>query len=214
MLLTLQPGRSLGDAQVRAIRHLVASSVPGMAVEQVSVIDQSGTLLSSGEGSENALLDLQRQLESRYREALIGLLAPVLGRDNFSVEVNAEIDASESQATRESFPEESRALMQSAMAASKIRMTRMLVGIKIAPIIACNRYNSVPVDREQMLLPAKFDYCQLRSGAYRQDLNDLDRSGLGGAAGGPELEPLHQPQRSKRKAADQRQQQHHAQQIF
>lgn len=110
VLLTLQPGRSLGDAQVRAIRHLVASSVPGMAVEQVSVIDQSGTLLSSGEGSENALLDLQRQLESRYREALIGLLAPVLGRDNFSVEVNAEIDASESQATRESFPEESRAL--------------------------------------------------------------------------------------------------------
>lgn len=110
VLLTMQQGRSLGEAQVRAIRHLVASSVPGMPVEQVSVIDQSGALLSGMENGDSALLDLQGRIEARYREALIGLLTPVLGRDNFSVEVNADVDVSESQSTRESFPENSRAL--------------------------------------------------------------------------------------------------------
>lgn len=110
VLLTLQQGRSLGEAQVRAIRHLVASSVPGLSAEQVSVIDQSGALLSGIESANSALLDLQSRIEARYREALVSLLTPVLGRDNFSVEVNAAVDASESQATRESFPEDSRAL--------------------------------------------------------------------------------------------------------
>jgi flagellar M-ring protein FliF len=110
VMLTLQQGRSLGEAQVRAIRHLVASSVPGMAVEQVSVIDQSGALLSGIDSANSAMLDLQTRIEARYREALVGLLTPVLGRENFSVEVNADVDPSESQATRETFPEESRAL--------------------------------------------------------------------------------------------------------
>lgn len=110
IMLTLQQGRTLGEAQVRAIRHLVASSVPGLSVEQVSVIDQSGSLLSGVESSNSALLDLQSRIEARYREALVSLLTPILGRDNFSVEVNADVDASESQATRERFPEDGRAL--------------------------------------------------------------------------------------------------------
>lgn len=110
VMLTMQQGRSLSEAQVQAIRHLVASSVPGMAADQVSVVDQSGALLSSVESGNSALLDLQTRIEQRYREALISLLVPVLGRENFSVEVNADIDPSESQATRESFPEDARVL--------------------------------------------------------------------------------------------------------
>lgn len=110
VMLTLQQGRTLGEAQVRAVRHLVASSVPGMTADQVSVIDQSGSLLSATANADTALLDLQLRMEARYREALISLLTPILGRDNFSVEVNADVDASESQATRESFPEDGRVL--------------------------------------------------------------------------------------------------------
>lgn len=110
VMLTLQQGRTLGEAQVRAVRHLVASSVPGMTADQVSVIDQSGSLLSATANADTALLDLQLRMEARYREALISLLTPILGRDNFSVEVSADVDASESQATRESFPEDGRVL--------------------------------------------------------------------------------------------------------
>lgn len=159
VLLTLQQGRSLGEAQVRAIRHLVASSVPGMPVEQVSVIDQSGALLSGVENGDSALLDLQGRIEARYREALIGLLTPVLGRDNFSVEVNADVDVSESQSTRESFPENSRALTREEGSNSRsnnagtpaMGIGAVLVSM-MAPEIAAQALADLPADRQADLL--------------------------------------------------------------
>jgi flagellar M-ring protein FliF len=111
VMLTLQQGRSLSDAQVRAIRHLVASSVPNLSAESVSVIDQSGALLSSPQsGADDRMFQLQMQMEERYRQAIIALLTPIAGQGNFSVEVHAEVDASESQSTRETYPENDRAL--------------------------------------------------------------------------------------------------------
>ncbi|HMP45680.1 MAG TPA: flagellar basal-body MS-ring/collar protein FliF [Sphingopyxis sp.] len=111
VMLTLQNGRSLSDGQVQAIRFLVASSVPGMNAEQVSVIDQRGALLSdSATSSDMKAFQLQTQIEDRFRRALDSLLGPMLGAGNYSVEVHADVDMSESQATRESFPENDRAL--------------------------------------------------------------------------------------------------------
>jgi len=111
VMLTLQQGRSLSDAQVRAIRHLVASSVPNLAADAVSVVDQSGALLSSQQaGADDRIFQLQMQIEERYRQALTALLMPIAGQGNFSVEVHADIDASESQSTRETYPENDRAL--------------------------------------------------------------------------------------------------------
>ena len=46
VLLTLHPGRSVDRAQVAGIVHLVASSVPEMNPKAVSVLDQTGALLS------------------------------------------------------------------------------------------------------------------------------------------------------------------------
>jgi flagellar M-ring protein FliF len=111
VMLTLQQGRSLSDAQVRAIRHLVASSVPNLAADAVSVIDQSGALLSSDQASaDDRMFQLQLQMEDRYRQAVVALLTPIVGPGNFSVEVHADIDPSESQSTRETYPKDDRAL--------------------------------------------------------------------------------------------------------
>ncbi len=111
VMLTLQLGRSLSEAQVRAIRHLVASSVPGLAADSVSVIDQSGALISSPTGSaDQAMFQLQMQMEERYRQAVVTLLTPIVGAENFSVEVHADVDPSETQSTRETFPKDDRAL--------------------------------------------------------------------------------------------------------
>ena len=111
VMLTLQPGRNLSTAQVRAIRHLVASSVPNLSAEDVSVIDQSGALLSSDQTSaDDRIFQLQMQMEERYRQAVVALLTPIAGVGNFSVEVHADVDASESQSTRETYPENDRAL--------------------------------------------------------------------------------------------------------
>ncbi|MCA0208918.1 MAG: flagellar M-ring protein FliF [Proteobacteria bacterium] len=111
VMLTLQNGRSLSDGQVQAIRFLVASSIPGMNADQVSVIDQRGALLSdTASGSDMKAFQLQLQVEDRFRRALDTLLGPMLGAGNYTVEVHADVDMSESQATRESFPENDRAL--------------------------------------------------------------------------------------------------------
>lgn len=130
VMLTLLNGRSLTDGQVQAIRFLVASSVPGMNAEQVSVIDQRGALLSdTASTSDMKAFQLQTQMEDRYRRALDGLLRPMLGHGNYSVEVHADIDMSESQATRESFPENDRALTSEQVMRSVSGTTPPAMGI-------------------------------------------------------------------------------------
>lgn len=109
VMLRLADGRALSDAQVQAIVHLVASSVTGLSPDGVSVVDQNGNLLSSpgdagGSAETDRQIAVQSRVEERYRRAVVALLTPILGADNFSTEVHAELDFAESQATRESFP--------------------------------------------------------------------------------------------------------------
>jgi flagellar M-ring protein FliF len=115
VMLRLAPGRALGDAQVQAIVHLVASSVPGLAPDGVSVVDQNGRLLSSGQGdglgaASDRQVALQAKIEERYLQSLAALLTPIVGAGNFTAEVHADVDFSEVQATREGFPQEASAV--------------------------------------------------------------------------------------------------------
>jgi len=107
VIVKLAAGRTLGDAQIRAIVNLVASSVPGMTPDSVTIVDQMGALLSksgSGEGAAgDARIDFQRRLEDKYRTQLVQLLTPLIGAGNFTTEVAADVNLDESQATRESY---------------------------------------------------------------------------------------------------------------
>ncbi|MFL9840116.1 flagellar basal-body MS-ring/collar protein FliF [Sphingomonas sp. ST-64] len=109
VILKLQPGRALSEAQVRSIVNLVASSVPGMKPDAVTIVDQMGALLSkSGQETSagDARIDFQGRIEDKVRQQLVQLLTPLLGAGNFSAEVQAEVDLDESQATRESYDKE------------------------------------------------------------------------------------------------------------
>lgn len=110
VMLTLQNGRTLSGAQVRAIGHLVASSVPGLASYQVSIVDQSGALLSQDDTLDDRNLAAQAQIEDRARRAVTALLGPIVGAGNYTAEIHADLDTSESQSTRETFPKDDRAL--------------------------------------------------------------------------------------------------------
>ncbi|TGX53216.1 flagellar M-ring protein FliF [Sphingomonas gei] len=108
VILKLQPGRALGEPQIRAIVNLVASSVPGMQPDAVTIVDQMGALLSKSGGKDGASagdtrIDFQRRVEDKYREQLAQLLTPMVGAGNFTAEVQADVDLDESQATRESY---------------------------------------------------------------------------------------------------------------
>jgi flagellar M-ring protein FliF len=115
VMLTMRGGRALTPDQVQAILHLVASSVSGLNTERVSLTDQSGRLLTNGSADgEGAAatrqLDIQARVEERYRTALAQLLTPLVGPDGFTAEVHADLDFAEQQSTRETFPQEQRAI--------------------------------------------------------------------------------------------------------
>lgn len=117
VMLTLEGGRTLSEGQVSAIVHLVASSVPGLSPEGVSVVDQNGRLLSGAGGAAGAAsaeserqIAAQQSVEDRYRQAIATLLTPIVGAGNFTAEVHADMDFSQVEASRESYPEASRAL--------------------------------------------------------------------------------------------------------
>jgi flagellar M-ring protein FliF len=109
VMLTLHPGRSLDRSQIAGIIHLVSSSVPELNPKAVSVLDQSGTLLSSnGEGNQASGLDAQQlqyvgQMEAGYSKRIMELLEPVVGRENLRANVTAEVDFSQTEATTEEF---------------------------------------------------------------------------------------------------------------
>lgn len=106
VVLKLQPGRALSDAQVASIVNLVASSVPGMKPDAVTVVDQLGGLLSKSgadKDGNDARIDFQRRVEDKYRQQLIQLLTPLVGAGNFTAEVQADVNLDETSATRESY---------------------------------------------------------------------------------------------------------------
>ena len=83
VLLNVYAGRSLSDAQVSAIAWLLSSSVPELKDENVSVVDQTGRLLSSPGGDGRGIDADQtrhiRDLEQRTVERIIAILTPLVG---------------------------------------------------------------------------------------------------------------------------------------
>ncbi len=109
VVLALHPGRTLDRAQVAGIVHLVSSSVPELNPKAVSVLDGSGTLLSStGDDGPPGSHDTQQlqyvqQVEALHLKRLIDILEPVVGRDNLRATVTADVDFSQSEATSEAY---------------------------------------------------------------------------------------------------------------
>jgi flagellar M-ring protein FliF len=109
VLVGLYPGRKLDEAQVSAIQHLVASSVPELSVRSVTVVDQSGNLLSvTGEGPATGGLDATQlkylhSLEAAYAARIENILQPILGRENVRAQVAASLDFSQVEQTQETF---------------------------------------------------------------------------------------------------------------
>jgi flagellar M-ring protein FliF len=103
VMLRLARGRQLSDAQVTAIANLVANSVSGLPVDNVRIVDQHGRLLSQNAGQKASTLELQAQIEEKLRTQVSQLLTPVLGADNFTSEIQVELDMEERTAARESY---------------------------------------------------------------------------------------------------------------
>ncbi|MEX1826334.1 flagellar M-ring protein FliF [Luteibacter sp. CQ10] len=115
VVVTLYPGRQLDQGQVAAIVHLIAASVPGLDTRQVSVIDQTGNLLTvSDPDSAMAIGDsrmrLSNRIEATYTQRVEDLLTPLVGAGKVRAQVFADLDFSQTEKASETFNHDNPAL--------------------------------------------------------------------------------------------------------
>ncbi|QYJ88061.1 flagellar M-ring protein FliF [Shewanella mesophila] len=87
----------LGQEEVDSIVDIVASAVHGLEPTRVTVTDSNGRLLNSG--SQDAVsararreLELVQQKETEYRNKIDSILMPILGPENFTAQVDVNMD--------------------------------------------------------------------------------------------------------------------------
>jgi flagellar M-ring protein FliF len=108
VMLQLYPGRRLDPGQVAAIVHLVASSVPELSANDVTVVDQAGSLLNSPDENAEAAASTRhfeqtRKLEESYQQRIIELLEPMLGPGRVRATVTADMDYTVTEETHENY---------------------------------------------------------------------------------------------------------------
>ena len=108
VVVNLAQGRNLSEEQVAGIVYLVASSVPDLDPDNVTLIDQRGRLLSGQGGSSemqmsNEQLRYGQQIEANLSDRVNNLLFPLFGSDNVRVEVTANINHTAEERTVEQY---------------------------------------------------------------------------------------------------------------
>ena len=119
VILSIKPGQQVDQAGVRAIRHMVASSVEGLDARDITLVDEGGELLAAprqsaaalaelgggggGEGeSRRAAMEMEQQLKAR----VLALLAPIVGPRGARVEAHVQLDGRRVSETSERFDPE------------------------------------------------------------------------------------------------------------
>ncbi len=108
----IRASASAGRKAAASIRHLVASAVPGLEVDDVTLLDSTGQLLASGDDVSNGAMsrsltlaqNVQQELETKIDKAL----APFLGMDNFRSSVTASLNTDSQQIQETVYDPESR----------------------------------------------------------------------------------------------------------
>lgn len=107
VVLTLHRGRSIDEGQVSALVHLISSSVPELSPKSVTVVDQSGNLLSAANAGTRGLdvsqLKYSQEIEQGYIRRIEAILQPIVGTANVRAQVAADIDFSVVENTDEKY---------------------------------------------------------------------------------------------------------------
>ncbi|WP_394202832.1 flagellar basal-body MS-ring/collar protein FliF [Shewanella waksmanii] len=113
VMLDLYAGAKVQPNQIEAIANLVSGSVTGMTPERVQIVDQEGNHLSAGVAMNQDITqarDRQLKYTQELEQSLINrassMLAPVLGQENFQVQIAAQVNFNQVEETREAIDPE------------------------------------------------------------------------------------------------------------
>ena len=105
--VNLQPGRALDEGQISAVVHLVSSAVAGLPPGNVTLVDQTGRLLTKSNTGDRDLNDAQLKyatdVENRIQSRIEAILGPIVGTTNVHAQVTAQIDFSDKEQTEEQY---------------------------------------------------------------------------------------------------------------
>jgi len=106
VVLELRGGQQLERGQIDAIVHMVAASIPDLAAERVTVVDQSGRMLSVSDPNSEAAVnaaqfDQVRRQETSFNQRIRELLEPMTGPGRVNPEVSVDMDFSVTEEARE-----------------------------------------------------------------------------------------------------------------
>jgi flagellar M-ring protein FliF len=99
-------------AAAQAIRHLVAAAVPGLSVDDISVLNTDGTVLASaGDGASagsTRMVELEKTIGKDLSDNVRKTLTPYLGIDNFEVSIAARLNMDKRQTNETAFDPDSK----------------------------------------------------------------------------------------------------------
>ncbi|HHL2561497.1 TPA: flagellar basal-body MS-ring/collar protein FliF [Yersinia enterocolitica] len=148
--LALQPGRALDDGQINAIVYMVSSSVAGLPPANVTVVDQTGRLLtqsdSAGRDLNAAQLKFTNEVENRFQRRIETILAPMVGSGNVHAQVTAQVDFASREQTDEEY-KPNQAANQGAVRSQQVSTSEQLGGSNVGgvPGALSNQPSATPV---------------------------------------------------------------------
>ena len=110
--VVIRAATSDDNRTAQAIRHLVAAAVPGMTIDQVTVLSSDGVLLASGDdtvnGAPNKMVDLEKMIDRNIQDNVRKTLLPSLGASNLQISVTAKLNTDTKQTNETIFNPDSR----------------------------------------------------------------------------------------------------------
>jgi flagellar M-ring protein FliF len=109
VVLTMQGAQRLDREGVQAVLHLVATAVPGLRPQNVSIVDSRGALLArggqalAGPAMAQSQEEVRRGQELRIARAVEEMLERILGPGRVRAEATVEMDFDRIQTTEERF---------------------------------------------------------------------------------------------------------------
>lgn len=117
VILDLKYEQNLDNNQINAILHLIASSISGLSINNITLVDQYGRLLNHASFGRNQINDMHfkysKEIESHYSKRIKNILEPLLGIGNVYAQVTAQIDFNSKEKTQEKYLPNSRHQNQS-----------------------------------------------------------------------------------------------------
>lgn len=104
VMLILEPGVRLKQEQIKAIKNLVAYGVPRLSPDKVFVSDQFGSVLSDDVNNKSSdISDFRTNFENETAKKVQQVLEKIVGANNVSVEVSANMNFDSAKATIEKY---------------------------------------------------------------------------------------------------------------